>query len=84
MRRLLAVITAAAARPENATAYFDAAETLWPPASTAGRCLAHQRNYGFRPKPKGSNFKTLGAFSRLCTISGCLEGRVLSKWRQYD
>ena len=60
MRRLLAVVTAAAARPENATAYFDAAETLWPPTTTAGRCLAAQRNHGWRPKPHGSNFKTLG------------------------
>jgi hypothetical protein len=60
MRRLLAVVTAAAARPDNATAYFDAAETLWPPTSTAGRCLAQQHKYGWRPKPKGSNFKTLG------------------------
>ena len=60
MLRLLAVITAAAARPEDATAYFDAAETLWPPTTAAGRCLAQQRKYGFHPKPKGSNFKTLG------------------------
>mmetsp|Transcript_16211 Transcript_16211/g.45949 ORF Transcript_16211/g.45949 Transcript_16211/m.45949 type:complete len:315 (-) Transcript_16211:73-1017(-) len=60
MRRLLAVITAAAARPENATEYFDVASRLWPPASTAGRCLAAQRQHGWRPKPKGSNFKTLG------------------------
>ena len=60
MRRLLAVVTAATARPENATAYFDAASRLWPPTSTAGRCLAQQRKYGWRPKPHGSNFKTLG------------------------
>ena len=60
MLRLLAVIAAAAARPEDATAYFDAASSLWPPASTAGRCLAQQRKYGWRPKPHGSNFKTLG------------------------
>ena len=60
MLRLLAVIAAAAARPEDATAYFDAAETLWPPTTAAGRCLAAQRKYGFHPKPKGSNFKTLG------------------------
>ena len=59
MLRLLAVITAAAARPENAT-YFDVASSLWPPTTAAGRCLAQQRKYGFHPKPKGSNFKTLG------------------------
>ena len=58
MLRLLAVITAAAA--ENATEYFDAASPLWPPTTAAGRCLAAQRKYGFHPKPKGSNFKTLG------------------------
>ena len=39
MLRLLAVITAATARPENATAYFDAASRLWPPTTAAGRCL---------------------------------------------
>ena len=60
MLRLLAVIAAATARPEDATAYFDAAETLWPPTTAAGRCLAAQRQYGWRPKPHGSNFKTLG------------------------
>ena len=60
MLRLLAVIAAAAARPEDATAYFDAASRLWPPTSTAGRCLAAQRQHGWRPKPHGSNFKTLG------------------------
>ena len=60
MRRLLAVITAASARPENATEYFDVASRLWPPTSTAGRCLAQQHKYGWRPKPHGSNFKTLG------------------------
>ena len=69
MRRLLAVVTAAAARPEDATAYFDAASRLWPPTSTAGRCLAQQQKYGWRPKPHGSNFKTLGTEGvghRLC------------------
>ena len=60
MRRLTLIVAAAAARPEDATAYFDAAETLWPPTTAAGRCLAAQRKYGFHPKPKGSNFKTLG------------------------
>ena len=60
MRRLTLIVAAAAARPEDATAYFDAAETLWPPTTTAGRCLAQQRKYGWRPKPHGSNFKTLG------------------------
>ena len=62
MRRLLAAVTAATvtARPENASAYFDAASRLWPPTSTAGRCLAAQRDHGWRPKPKSSNFKTLG------------------------
>ena len=60
MRRLTLLVAAAAARPEDATAYFDAASRLWPPTSTAGRCLAAQRKYGWRPKPHGSNFKTLG------------------------
>ena len=61
MRRLTLLVAAATARPDkNASAYFDAAETLWPPTSTAGRCLAAQRNHGWRPKPHGSNFKTLG------------------------
>jgi hypothetical protein len=60
MRRLTLLVAAAAARPEDATAYFDAAETLWPPTTAAGRCLAAQRQYGWRPKPHGSNFKTLG------------------------
>ena len=61
MRRLTLLVAAATARPDaNVTEYFEAAATLWPPASTAGRCLAQQRNYGWRPKPHGSNFKTLG------------------------
>ena len=60
MRRLTLIVAAAAARPEDATAYFDAAETLWPRTTAAGRCLAAQRKYGWRPKPRGSNFKTLG------------------------
>ena len=47
MRRLtLLLVAAATARPENASAYFDAASRLWPPASTAGRCLAAQRQHG--------------------------------------
>ena len=62
MRRLtLLLVAAATARPENATAYFDAASRLWPPTSAAGRCLAAQRTHGWRPKPHGSNFKTLGS-----------------------
>ena len=61
MRRLTLLVAAATARPDkNASTYFDAAETLWPPTTAAGRCLAQQRKYGFHPKPKGSNFKTLG------------------------
>ena len=61
MRRLtLLLVAAATARPENATAYFDAASRLWPPTTAAGRCLAAQRKHGWRPKPHGSNFKTLG------------------------
>ena len=50
MRRLTLLVAAATARPDaNATEYFEAAATLWPPASTAGRCLAQQRKYGFHP-----------------------------------
>ena len=61
MRRLTLLVAAATARPDaNATEYFDAASRLWPPTTAAGRCLAQQRKYGWRPKPHGSNFKTLG------------------------
>ena len=60
MFRLLALAATTAARPENATAYFAAANALWPPASAAGRCLATQRREGWTTKPRGSNFKTLG------------------------
>ena len=44
MLRLLAVIAAAAARPENTT-YFDVASSLWPPTTAAGRCLADRRRF---------------------------------------
>ena len=41
MRRLTLLVAAAAARPENATAYFDAASRLWPP--TSDRVAASRR-----------------------------------------
>ena len=45
MRRLLAVVTAAAARPEDATAYFDAASRLWPPMTRVKPWLGRLRAY---------------------------------------
>ena len=45
MRRLLAVVTAATARPENATAYFDAASRLWPPMTRVKPWLGRLRAY---------------------------------------
>jgi len=47
MLRLLALAATTAARPENATAYFAAAQKLWPAATAAGRCLATQRREGW-------------------------------------
>ena len=69
MRRLTLLVAAATARPDkNASAYFDAASSLWPPASTA-------RFGGAAPAR---------ACRRLRAVSGCGEGGLLSRLRQCD
>ena len=40
MRRLTLLVAAATARPDkNASTYFDAAETLWPPTTAGDVCV---------------------------------------------
>ena len=65
MFRLLALAATTAARPENATAYFAAANALWPPASAAGRCLATQRREGWTTKPRGCVPRTVNGTGQL-------------------